>query len=57
MTAVLVRVELGVSYDHNTSRTANSTTNFGRHIPFTPVPSKLKQSVSTFGLRSDDDDP
>jgi len=45
MTAVLVRVELGVSYDHNTSRTANSTTNFGRHIPFTPVPSKLKQSI------------
>jgi len=46
MTAVLVRVELGVSYDQNTSRTANSSTNFGRHIPFTPMPSKLgKQSI------------
>ena len=45
MTAVLVRVKLGVSYDHNTSRTANSTTDSGRHIPFTPVPSKLKESI------------
>ena len=25
MTLVLVRVEMGVSYDHNTSKTANSS--------------------------------
>jgi len=41
MTAVLVRVELGVSYDHNTSRTMNST-NLAHPIPL----SNLRSSVS-----------
>ena len=31
---VLVRVEMGISYDHNTTRTVNSV-NLGRPIQFT----------------------
>jgi hypothetical protein len=46
-TVVLVRVEMGISYDHNTSRTVNST-NSGRPIqltPMTPFTSKINQST------------
>jgi len=45
MTAVLVRVELGVSYDHNTSRTMNSTHSGRQGIRFTPLPGKLNQNT------------
>ena len=42
-TVVLVRVEMGISYDQNTSRTANSA-NSGRPIQLTPF-TKLNQST------------
>jgi hypothetical protein len=42
-TVVLVRVEMGVSYDNNTSNTANST-NTGRPIQLTPFATKLNQT-------------
>lgn len=56
---MLVRVEMGVSYDHATSRTANSTTNSGRPIQLAPFASKFHQSsviddVVTRGSGSDD---
>ena len=43
-TVVLVRVEMGISYDHNTSRTANSA-NSGRPIQLTPFTTKINQST------------
>jgi hypothetical protein len=45
-TVVLVRVEMGVSYDHNTSRTALST-NPGRPIKLTQFTSKLNQTTES----------
>jgi hypothetical protein len=43
-TIVLVRVEMGISYDRNTSRTVNSS-NSGRPIQLTPFTSKLNQTT------------
>ena len=41
---VLVRVEMGISYDHNTTRTANSA-NLGRPIQLTPFATKINQTT------------
>lgn len=41
-----MRVELGVSFDRNTSKTVFST-NSGRPIPLAAFPSKLNQTSST----------
>jgi hypothetical protein len=43
-TVVLVRVEMGISYDHNTSRTVNSA-NSGRPIQLTPFTTKINQTT------------
>ena len=43
-TIVLVRVEMGISYDHNTTRTANSA-NLGRPIQLTPFATKINQTT------------
>ena len=43
MTAVLVRVAMGISYDHNTSRTMNSM-NSERPTPLSPFVTKYNQS-------------
>lgn len=45
-TVVLVRVEMGVTYDHATSRTANST-NSGRPIQLAPFASKVRVDQTT----------
>jgi hypothetical protein len=45
-TVVLVRVEMGITYDRNTSKTVHST-NSRRPIPLAPFPSsKLNQSIT-----------
>ena len=54
-TVVLVRVELGISYDHNTTRTAISA-NSGRPIQLTPFTSKINQTTSTV-IDIGEDDP
>ena len=43
MTAVLVRVVMGVSYDHNTSKTMNSL-NSDRPTPLSPFVTKFNKS-------------
>ena len=43
-TVVLVRVEMGISYDHNTTRTANSA-NSGRPIQLTPFTTKINRTT------------
>jgi hypothetical protein len=43
-TVVLVCVEMGISYDHNTSRSANSA-NSGRPIQLTPFTTELLKEV------------
>jgi len=43
-TVVLVRVEMGISYDHNTTKTANSA-NSGRPMQLTPFTSKINQTT------------
>jgi len=45
-TAVLVRVDTGVSYDQNTSRTANSM-NSGRPVQLTPFALKFNHTTSS----------
>ena len=45
-TVVLVRVEMGISYDNNTSRTANSA-NSGRPIQLAPFASKVNQTTTS----------
>ena len=54
-TVVLVRVEMGISYDHNTSRTVNSA-NSGRPIQLTPFTSKLNQNSSVIDIADDKHD-
>ena len=44
-TVVLVRVEMGITYDHNTSKVVHST-NSRRPIPLAPFTSKLNQSIT-----------
>ena len=55
-TVVLVRVEMGISYDHNTSKTVNSA-NSGRPIQLAPMAapftSKLNQSTIVDGAGDD----
>ena len=43
-TVVLVRVDMGISYDHNTTRTVNSA-NSGHPIQLTPFGLKINQST------------
>jgi len=43
-TVVLVRVEMGISYDHNTTRTVNSA-NGGRPIQLTPFTTKINRTT------------
>ena len=54
-TIVLVRVEMGVSYDHATSKTANSA-NSGRPIQLAPFASKLNQTSSAIDFVGLDDE-
>jgi hypothetical protein len=45
-TVVLVRVEMGITYDHNTSRTAYSTNSRRGPIQLAPFASKLNQATT-----------
>ena len=54
MIVVLVRVETGVSYDHNTLRTVDST-NSGRSIQRTPFALKFNQTSKVGGADSSND--
>jgi hypothetical protein len=55
-TVVLVRVELGISYDNNTTKAVNSATS-GRPIQLTPFASKPNQTRSTIIDVPGSDDP
>jgi len=53
-TVVLVRVEMGITYDTNTLKTAVNSSNSGRPIQLTPFGSKINLNQTTI---VDSDDP
>ena len=56
-TVVLVRVEMGLTYDHNTTKTAYYTNSRRGPIQLAPFPSKLNHSTTTTTDFESPDDP